>query len=314
MRTDEHVDRLQPALVDDDTGPSPLERIPIALVTTVPLAAAAYAIWRAFDGPFPWMPLALTVVFIVVVEHGVTLGFHRLLAHRSFEAVRPLKITLAVVGSMAFQGSLLAWVAEHRRHHRLTDRPGDPHSPAWDSDGEPIDGAPGLWHAHIGWCFTHRTTSRAQYIPDLLADRDLVVIDRLFVPLCIATLAIPFGLGYAIAGTTAGAISALLWAGIVRVGATNNVTWSVNSICHRYGRRPFPTHDLSTNVAWLAPLTMGESWHNNHHAFPRSARHGIDRRQLDTSATLIHLFERAGWAHNVHWPDPTLIAARRTHA
>jgi stearoyl-CoA desaturase (delta-9 desaturase) len=312
MRTAEHLDPTEAAPVDGDTGPSALERIPIALVTTVPLVATAYAVWLAIDGPFPWIPLALTVVFMIVVGHGVTVGFHRLLAHRSFEAARPLKIALAVLGSLAFQGSLLAWVAEHRRHHRLTDRPGDPHSPAWSSAGEPTGGAPGLWHAHVGWCFTHRATSRAQYVPDLLADRDLVVIDRLFVPLCVATLAIPFALGYAIAGTAAGAMSALLWAGFVRVGATNNFTWSVNSICHRYGRRSFPTHDLSTNVAWLAPFTMGESWHNNHHAFPRSARHGIDRRQFDTSATLIRWFERCGWARNVHWPEPALVEARRS--
>ena len=286
--------------------------MPITLVVAVPVLAGVYGVWRAFRGPFPWMPLALMVAFMVVVGHGVTIGFHRLLSHRSFVAARPLKIVLAVLGSLAFQGSLLAWVAEHRRHHRFADRPGDPHSPVWDSGGEPIGGAPGLWHAHVGWCFTHGPTSRARYVPDLLADRDLVLIDRLSVPLCIATLAIPFGLGYAIAGTASGALSALLWAGLVRVGLTNNITWSVNSICHRFGRRSFATQDLSTNVAWLAPLTMGESWHNNHHAFPRSARHGVDRRQLDSSAALIRLFERFGWAHDVQWPNPALVEARRT--
>ena len=286
--------------------------MPITLVVAVPVLAGVYAVWRAFTGPFPWMPLALMVAFMVVVGHGVTIGFHRLLSHRSFVAARPFKIVLAVLGSLAFQGSLLAWVAEHRRHHRFADRPGDPHSPVWDSGGAPIGGAPGLGHAHVGWCFTHGPTSRARYVPDLLADRDLVLIDRLSVPLCIATLAIPFGLGYAIAGTASGALSALLWAGLVRVGLTNNITWSVNSICHRFGRRSFATQDLSTNVAWLAPLTMGESWHNNHHAFPRSARHGVDRRQLDSSAALIRLFERFGWAHDVQWPNPALVEARRT--
>ncbi|HZP27742.1 MAG TPA: acyl-CoA desaturase, partial [Acidimicrobiia bacterium] len=143
------------------------------------------------------------------------------------------------------------------------------------------------------------------------ADPDLVRIDRLFVPICVATLAIPFALGFVIAGTMAGAVAALLWAGVIRVGVTHNFTWSVNSICHRFGKRAFATHDLSTNVAWLAPLTMGESWHNNHHAFPRSARHGIARGQLDTSAMLIRGMERLGWITNVNWPDPAVVEVRR---
>jgi len=291
---------------------APLYRLVLsALVVVAPIVVLAYSVWRATVGPFPWMPLALLVGFMVVVGHGVTIGFHRLFAHRSFEAGRPLKVALAVVGSLSFQGSLIGWVADHRRHHRLTDRPGDPHSPIWDSDDRPIDGLRGLWHAHLGWCFTNRPTSRARYAPDLLADPDLVRIDRLFVPICVATLAIPFALGFVIAGTMAGAVAALLWAGVIRVGVTHNFTWSVNSICHRFGKRAFATHDLSTNVAWLAPLTMGESWHNNHHAFPRSARHGIARGQLDTSAMLIRGMERLGWITNVNWPDPAVVEVRR---
>src|SRR5262249_24492419 len=154
----------------EDTGPSLAQRVPIAMVTTAPLLVAAYGLWRGFGGTSLWIPLALTIGFMVVVGHGVTVGFHRLLAHRSFAASRPLKISLALVGSLSFQGSLLGWVAEHRRHHRLTDRPGDPHSPAWGSDGQPIGGLSGLWHAHAGWCFTHRATPRSRYVPDLLAD------------------------------------------------------------------------------------------------------------------------------------------------
>jgi stearoyl-CoA desaturase (delta-9 desaturase) len=272
-------------------------------VALVPVVVGVFLIVRLIGRPFPWIPVGLMVLFMIVIGHGVTVGFHRLFAHRTFIAARPLKVVLAVLGSLSFQGSLIGWVADHRRHHRFTDRPGDPHSPVWTSSDEPTSGLHGLWHAHFGWCLTNPPTSRARYAPDLLSDRDLVMIDRLFIPLCGVTLAAPFALGYLLTGTWGGAVAALLWAGVVRIGLSHNLTWSVNSLCHRFGKRPFATHDLSTNIAWLAPLTMGESWHNNHHAFPRSARHGLGA-QLDTSAVLIGIFERLGWATGVHWPVP----------
>ena len=260
------------------------------------------------DGqPFPWWAVALTAAVIVVVGHGVTLGYHRCFTHRSFVAKRPLKIVLAVLGSMAFQGSIIGWVADHRRHHRFTDRPGDPHSPIWKGD-RAIGGISGLWHAHLGWCFTVDPTSREHYTPDLLADRDIVWIDRLFIPLSVATFAVPSAIGFAIAGGN-GALIAFLCAGFVRIGITLNGTWSVNSFCHRFGKRPFATRDVSTNLAPLALLTMGESWHNNHHAFPRSARHGLLPGQLDTSARIIGWFERFGWVTDVQWPDPARVQA-----
>jgi len=260
----------------------------------------------------PWFALGLTAALIVLLGHGVTIGFHRHFAHRSFDANRPLKISLAVLGTLAFQGSIIGWVADHRRHHRYADRPGDPHSPLWKDD-TPLFGFGGLWHAHLGWCFNVDATSREHYAKDLLADRDIVWIDRLFVPLAIATFAIPFALGYVWNGW-AGAVTAVLCAGFVRIGITLNGTWSVNSICHRFGKRPFATRDVSTNFAPLAILTMGEAWHNNHHAFPRSARHGLGHRQLDTSARIIKWFESLGWATNVNWPNPEQIAARRVEA
>ncbi len=261
---------------------------------------------------FPWFAVGLTVVIIAVLGHGITIGFHRLFAHRSFEAKRPLKIALATLGTLAFQGSIIGWVADHRRHHRYADRPGDPHSPLWRDD-EPLFGIRGLWHAHLGWCFNVESTSREHYASDLLADRDLVWIDRLFVPLAIATFAIPFAIGYAWSGWV-GAVTALLCAGFVRIGITLNGTWSVNSFCHRFGKRPFATKDVSTNLAPLAIITMGEAWHNNHHAFPRSARHGLGPRQIDTSARIIRWFEALGWATNVNWPSPEQIATRRVEA
>jgi stearoyl-CoA desaturase (delta-9 desaturase) len=295
------------------TGPELYRQLLTAVVALTPLVAIAFAVDQLTDSPFPWLDHALALTFAVVIGHAVTIGFHRLFTHRSFEAARPLKITLAILGTMSFQGSLIGWVADHRRHHRYSERDGDPHSP-WARGTEQVRGWRGLLHAHIGWTFTNTPTSREAFAPDLLADPDLVLIDRLFIPCCVATLALPFAIGYALSGTLAGALGALLWAGILRIGFTHNVTWSINSVCHRFGKRPYRSKDESRNVAALALVTMGESWHNTHHAFPRLARHGVDRGQLDTSAVLIRLFERVGWATNVQWPNPAMLAARRLPA
>ena len=314
---------VQPTHAPDDGSqllasghPAPPLRPPLygkvltAFFFVSPIAAAGYLVVDGIGKPFPWAAAGLTLAIILVVGHGVTVGFHRLFAHRAFDANRPLKIVLASLGSLAFQGSIIGWVADHRRHHRYSDRPGDPHSPLWRDD-VPMQGAAGFWHAHMGWCFNIDSTSREHYASDLLADRDIVRIDQLFVPFCVATFMVPFAIGYVWSGTLAGALTALLLAGFVRVGITLNTTWSVNSVCHRFGRQPFATKDASTNVALLAPLTMGEAWHNNHHAFPRSARHGLDPGQWDSSARIIRGLERLGWATHVNWPTPDQLDARR---
>ena len=290
--------------------PARYRKVLTALVAFAPIPTVAFLLIARGDEPFPWREVGLLVVFAVLVGHGVTIGFHRLFAHRSFEARRPLKIALATLGSMSVQGSVIGWVADHRRHHRFADRPNDPHSPFWRG-GEPAEGVGGLWHAHLGWCFVNNATPRERYAADLMADRDLRIIDRLFIPLTAFSLLLPFAIGFLWSGTLAGAVLTLLWAGVVRVGITHNFTWSINSICHRFGQRPFQTRDKSTNVAFLAPFTMGESWHNNHHAFPRSARHGLDPHQLDSSARLIRWFEQLGWATNVVLPTPRELDARR---
>jgi len=291
--------------------PAPFSRKALSvLIAVVPSLTAVFLTVRAIGEPIPWLNLILLTAFYLVITHGVTIGFHRLFTHRSFEARRPLKVTLALLGSMSFQGSLIGWVADHRRHHRYSDRPGDPHSPVFRG-GERLSGWRGFKHAHMGWVFSNPTTPRDEFAPDLLADPDLVLIDRLFVPCCIATLAIPFGLGYALTGTLGGAVGALLWAGVLRVGIGHNLTWSINSVCHRFGKRPFRTRDESTNFAPLALLTGGEAWHNAHHAFPTLARHGVDRGQLDTSARLIRCFERLGWVSQVRWPNAVQLDARR---
>jgi stearoyl-CoA desaturase (delta-9 desaturase) len=281
-----------------------------AIVAVGPIVAAAVVLGESIGKPVPWFPIVLMVLFLGVIGHGVTVGYHRLFTHKSFEARRPLKILLAVLGSMSFQGSVIGWVADHRRHHRYTDRPGDPHSPLW-LGAEPVQGVRGFWHAHLGWAFCGDSTSRHDYASDLLADPDLVLIDRMWIPCCVVTLALPFIIGYLWTGTLAGALAALVFAGIIRIGISHNFTWSINSVCHRFGTRPFDTRDASTNFGALALFTMGESWHNNHHAFPRSARHGLDPGQVDSSAMLIRLFERCGWATNVQWPTPAQLDSRR---
>ena len=286
------------------------QRTITSAIIVAPFVALALLVGGVIDNGLAWWNLLLATVFYVVVALGVTVGFHRLFTHRSFEAWRPLKIALAVAGSLSFQGSIIGWVAEHRRHHTFTDRPGDPHSPV-RPETERYGRTRGFLHAHVGWFFGPSDTSRERYAPDLLADRDLVLVDRLFVPLCVATLAVPFLIGYAFTGRISAGIAALLLAGLVRIGLLHHVAWSTNSACHMFGTRPFRTSDQSTNFAPLAVLSMGESWHNAHHAFPAMARHGVDAGQLDISAMTISVFERLGWASRVRWPDPIRLDSRR---
>lgn len=251
----------------------------------------------------------LAAVLFLVIGHGITVGYHRLLAHRAFTACRPLKLALIGAGSMAFEGGPIGWVANHGRHHLFSDQPQDLHSPHQFGAGTGAQ-LRGLWHAHVGWLLQHARAPWERHASDLLADRDLVVMNALFPVWCVASLAIPFGLGWLLGGGVAAALSALLWAGGVRILVLHHVTWSINSVCHMFGRRPFRTNDRSTNVRALALVSMGEAWHNGHHAFPRSARHGVLPGQRDSSARLISWFEQLGWARGVHWPRPEAILSR----
>jgi stearoyl-CoA desaturase (delta-9 desaturase) len=199
-------------------------------------------------------------------------------------------------------------VANHRRHHMFSDGDGDPHSPNRHGAGAAAQ-LRGFVHAHVGWLFGGGTSPAERFAPDLLRDRDITVLSRLFPLFAVASLAIPFLLGWGLSRTLVGGLTALLWAGLVRMAVLHHVTWSVNSICHMFGRRPFATKDRSRNFAPLAIASMGESWHNLHHAFPSSARHGVGRGQLDSSAALIRVFERVGWASRVRWPTAERLAA-----
>jgi stearoyl-CoA desaturase (delta-9 desaturase) len=282
-------------------------RIVTALLVVSPLVALGVAVpflWGNLIGP---RDLLLAAGFYLVSAVGVTVGFHRMLTHHSFRATRWLKITLATAGSTAFEGGVIGWVAAHRRHHRFSDAPGDPHSPHRYGTGAGAQFRGFLW-AHVGWLFSSDATSTERYAPDLLRDRDLVVIDRLFPVVAVASLAVPFGLGWWLSGGWAGALALLVWAGILRMALLHHVTWSINSVCHMFGRRRVATTDHSSDFAPLALLSLGESWHNFHHAHPGSARHGVLPHQLDLSAELIRVFERLGWATHVRWPDAAAIA------
>ncbi|MEU7900769.1 fatty acid desaturase [Nonomuraea sp. NPDC049152] len=281
-------------------------------IVVLPFIALGAAIFLAWGRGIAPTDLLMAGAFYVVTGLGVTVGFHRLLTHGSFTARPWLRVVLGVAGSMSFQGNLIDWVAVHRRHHAFTDRPGDPHSPY--RYGTSVRGQlRGLAHAHLGWMFTSDQTSAERYAPDLLADPAMVRVARAFPALCAVSLALPFLAGWAISGSLYGGLTAFLWAGLVRVALLQHVTWSVNSLCHLVGSRPFKTrrHDRSTNLWPLALLSFGESWHNGHHSEPTCARHGLDRGQIDPSAGLIRLFERLGWATDVHWPDHDRIQRRR---
>jgi stearoyl-CoA desaturase (Delta-9 desaturase) len=278
------------------------------LLVIAPVVALAVALPLLWGDAVSWPDLVLAVIFFFVTGHGIAIGYHRLFTHSSFVPNRPLKIALASIGSMALEGSVIGWVANHRRHHMFSDRPGDPHSPHRYGSGA-LAGTRGFLYAHVGWLFAVDTTSADRFAPDLLGDRDLVVVSRLFPVFAVISLAVPFALGWWWAGTLGGALTALLWAGLVRMILLHHVTWSVNSICHVFGRQPFTQKDRSTNFAPLAVLSFGESWHNFHHAHPSAARHGALPRQIDTSALLIRMFERFGWATKVRWPTVAQLRA-----
>jgi stearoyl-CoA desaturase (delta-9 desaturase) len=288
------------------------ETVVVKLFVLLPLLALFAAVPIAWGWGLSWLDIGLAAFFFVVTGLGITVGYHRLFTHGSFKARRGLRTALAVAGNMAAQGPVITWVADHRRHHAFSDRAGDPHSP-WLFGTGPKALAKGFWHAHMGWLFGREITNAERFAPDLLADRDLRVVDRLFPVWVAATFLLPGVIGGLFTWSVWGGVTAFFWAGFVRVALLHHVTWSVNSICHMIGERPFTSRDKAANFWPLAIFSFGESWHNLHHADPTCARHGVQRGQIDISARLIWIFEKLGWATNVRWPTPRRlerIAAR----
>ena len=265
----------------------------------VPFAAFVAVIvftWHELVGPFD---LVILFVMYTASSLGATVGFHRLLTHRSFQTYKPIEYLFAVLGTLSVEGSVIDWVSDHRKHHAHADDEGDPHSPYGYGTGLRAS-LRGLWHAHAGWLLAYGHQADAKrFAPDLVEDRGMVLIDRAFLPIVAAGLALPFALGYLVTGGLAGALTALLWGGLARVFLFHHASFSVNSICHFFGRRRFATEDHSTNVFWLALPSMGEAWHNNHHAFPRSAYHGLRWWEIDVSGLVIRVMRRAHLAWNV---------------
>jgi stearoyl-CoA desaturase (delta-9 desaturase) len=276
------------------------DRIANIGVTIAPLLLLAYAVYLAWGGTLHWQDLVVFGVMYIPIGFGITVGYHRLFTHRSFSTSPAMRAVWAILGSAAVEGPVIEWVAYHRKHHAFSDRDGDPHSPHVGHGKGFLGALRGLFYAHLGWVwFNDEPAEENVYARDLVDDPVVRAIDRTFLVWVLAGLAIPFGLGVALTGQVVGGLTAMLWGGAVRIFLCHHLTFSINSLCHFFGRRRYDTDDESRNLAWLAPFTLGEAWHNNHHAFPTSARHGIGRFEVDFSAMLIWAMERMGLARDV---------------
>ncbi|MDQ6730574.1 MAG: acyl-CoA desaturase [Actinomycetota bacterium] len=299
---------------DDDVEPSQSERrdrIITGIVTALPVISLAFVVWQLWDSFLGWNDIFVFAVMYALTGIGVTVGFHRLFTHRAFRTTPAVRGLLAILGSAAIEGPVISWVADHRKHHAFSDQEGDPHSPHVGHGSGWAGAVRGLLHAHVGWLFIHTHRGRrTRYTPDLLKDPVVSWVDRTFLVWAIAGLAMAFGLGVLFGGRLRDGVTGLLWGGAVRMLILHHVTYSINSLCHFFGRRRFATSDESRNLAWLAPLSLGEAWHNNHHAFPTAAGHGMERWQIDPSALVIRGLERLGLAWDVVWTSPEQRATK----
>ena len=279
----------------------------VVVVPAVGLAGAAVLLW---GWGFSWVELGLLVGMYFLTALGITVGFHRLFTHRAFETNRVVQFILAVLGSMAIQGPLLTWVAQHRQHHQHSDGHGDPHSPHLRGGGL-LGLLSGLWHAHLGWFFQPNSPDLMDYVKDLRQSGTLRIVSALFPVWVILGLLIPTAVGAVLTGSWMGALLGLMWGGLARVFAVHHVTWSINSVCHLWGGRSFQTTDRSKNNFVLGVLALGEGWHNNHHAFPTSARHGLRWWQIDVGYGVIRALSLVGLAWRIKLPAQTAAATRR---
>ncbi len=300
---------IQP--VENETA----DRIITGLVTLLPFLFLFVAGWQMWNWALRPSDLIIFGVLYVLTGLGVTVGFHRLFTHRSFKAGPVTRGALGALGSAAIEGPMISWVADHRKHHACSDTEGDPHSPHHGHGGGWRGALTGFFHAHVGWLFIHtQRGSKERFAPDLLKDPVSSFIDRTFIWWAVGGLVLPFFLGWGLSGELMGGLTGLLWGGMVRVFVLHHVTYSVNSLCHIFGRQPYETGDESRNLALLALPTFGEAWHNNHHAFPTSARHGLGRWQVDPSGLVIKGLEKTGLAWDVVEVSPERRAAKTAPA
>jgi stearoyl-CoA desaturase (delta-9 desaturase) len=281
------------------------DRIATGIVTAVPVLALGLVVWQVWGDFLRWSDVIVFAIMYVATGLGVTVGFHRLFTHRSFKTSKAGRAVFAVLGSVAIEGPVISWVADHRKHHTFSDQEGDPHSPHVGHGGGFRGALKGLFHAHVGWLFIHtQRGARKRYARDLLADPIVSFVDRHFLVWALGGLVAAFALGWAIGGSFYAGLTGLLWGGAVRILVVHHVTYSINSLCHFFGRQRFDTGDESRNLLWLAPLSFGESWHNNHHAFPTSAMHGMRAWEIDPSALVIRALEKLGLVWDVVRVEP----------
>lgn len=292
-------------------------RISNLVAVVVPFVAFLAAIALLWNRAVDWQDLAIFVLMYAITGFGITIGYHRLFTHRAFDTSKPMRVALAIMGSMAVEGDVISWVSDHRKHHAFADEEGDPHSPHVNAESGLAGALKGLWHAHVGWMLggdhTHGRASARRYAPDLLRDRAIRWVNRTFLLWVGLTLFVPFLFGFLLNGfTLVGALEGLLWGGLVRIFLLHHVTWSINSVCHFFGRRRFEVEDKSRNVFWLALPSLGESWHHNHHAFPTSAFHGLRplERLADPSGLAIAAMEKLGLIWDVVRVSPERQASK----
>ena len=306
---DQTTEMTVPASVSDGP-PSRAEQITLLCAVVLPLIGLGLAIAFLWGRGITWLELGLFVAMYVVTAGGITVGYHRLFTHSSFETPKFLRALFAIAGSMAVQGPVLTWVAVHRKHHQHSDHEEDPHSPHAHGGGV-IGMLKGMWHAHVGWVFEPKPHGLARYVKDLIDDRTVLIVDKLF-PLWVALgLALPAVIAGIVTQSWTGALLGFIWGGLVRVFMVHHVTWSINSVCHVWGTRPFKSHDQSTNNLVFGMLALGEGWHNNHHAFPTSARHGLRWWQVDFAYLIIRALEVVGLARRVRVPSEQAMEAKR---
>jgi stearoyl-CoA desaturase (Delta-9 desaturase) len=289
---------------------SVVDRVLVGVFVAVPFLALLAAVPLAWGWGLGWHDLVLALTFYYLSGLGVSVGLHRYFTHGSFKAKRGFKVALAIAGSLSIEKPVITWVADHRRHHKYSDKDGDPHSP-WRFGADARALAKGLAFAHIGWMFEGDVTSEEKFCPDWLADSDVSAISRWFPGLVAASLLAPPLIGGLWSMSWQGAVTAFFWATLVRIAFLHHITWSINSICHTFGKAEFEVRDKSRNVSWLAILSFGESWHNLHHSDPTCARHGVLKGQIDIAARTIWLAEKLGWVYDVRWPDEARLTAKQ---
>lgn len=301
------------ATSNEAQGRSWLKKLPTLIVMLAPpIVALGMIIWGV-PFPFTWLAASVFVARWLIGGLGITVGFHRQQTHASFKSGKFVEVLLVCMGSTAIEGQVIQWVADHRKHHKYTDVKGDPHSPHVDIHGHDLGILRGLYHAHMGWLPGDTQADPAVFAPKLLQNRAIVWVNRLFPVFAVAAYAIPFAIGWFATGELHEAFGVMFWGGFMSMAFTHHVTWSINSICHEFGKRTFKVRgsDRSTNVWWLSPFTFGESWHHNHHAFPSSAFHGLEKNQFDISAIFIRFLVKLHLAWDVKHPDDEEISRKK---